>query len=424
MKYLQEALEYVQNTDNKLLHGKILYNMGQLNHASLWYTDAITLYRQALKMFQRVEGEYQRESLTMNAIANSFLVNNQTDSAQYYYKQALSLANRYEDTALQAMVFTNMGFVYGERGSLDTAKYYAGEALRMASTDGEKVYIYKNLAQILSGQEFSDSARYYLAKAEALVENIDNVFESASLAYLNYLVEKSDGNCTKAMEYFEMYAQNQMAITESNDRQMLLEMQKKYDIAIVESEYNKAMSGWWKIVGLLCVVSLALALAVAVTQKKNMRQRDALAKSEKEKMAKELELANANKERTVMFLDKLGIMKSIVLLKISTPETLQYDVNKLISNFTTQKFIDATNDFYPGFSEKLKANFPNVKLSEEDIRVCCLIVCGFSNKELVILMDGKKDKDAIEKLKSRIRKKMGIPSRGDIQLFLLEKVVA
>jgi len=72
MGFYQEALEHVQHTGNKLLQGKILYNIGNLNYNRDWYAEAINRYQQALKVFQSIDGQYQREINAMNAMANSF----------------------------------------------------------------------------------------------------------------------------------------------------------------------------------------------------------------------------------------------------------------------------------------------------------------------------------------------------------------
>jgi len=68
MEYYQEALEYVQKTELKLLQGKILYNMGSLNYNNLWYENALFKYKQALKIFQSLD-MYQREIHSLNSIA-------------------------------------------------------------------------------------------------------------------------------------------------------------------------------------------------------------------------------------------------------------------------------------------------------------------------------------------------------------------
>ena len=77
----QEAYNFAKKTDNKVLQGKILYNMGYLNYGSGWYDDAISRYQQALKIFQTMDNRYQWEIHTLNGIANAMMVINRTDIA-------------------------------------------------------------------------------------------------------------------------------------------------------------------------------------------------------------------------------------------------------------------------------------------------------------------------------------------------------
>jgi len=108
IEYYQDALEFVKHIDDNELNGKILYNIGYLNFGNGWFDDAITWYKQALEIFQMMDHQYQREVYTLNAIANSLMMNQQTDSAQFYYKHALDKAHLHEATALQVMVYNNM----------------------------------------------------------------------------------------------------------------------------------------------------------------------------------------------------------------------------------------------------------------------------------------------------------------------------
>ena len=138
MEYQMEALDFAKNTENKVLQGKILYNMGTLNFNSEWYDHAILRYRQALKIF-RSSDHYQREIFTLVAVSNSFLMNRQADSAQYYYQQALQQAYQHEDTTLMVMVYNNMGAAFREQGQPDKATGYSRQALQLAASDDKHI---------------------------------------------------------------------------------------------------------------------------------------------------------------------------------------------------------------------------------------------------------------------------------------------
>ena len=201
----------------------------------------------------------------------------------------------------------------------------------------------------------------------------------------------------------------------------------------------------WVIAGILGMISFLLTIAVFSIQKKNVRLKSALAKTTQEKMEKEAELKRnerekaeakqkletlqnmyhkRNNEMQILLLEKLGIIKDIALLNPKQTSSIKFinEVNTIISKITMQKFVGITNELYPDFTRQLKDNFPNSNLSEQETGVCCLIVCGFSNKELALFIHKKKDTQAIEKIKNRIRKKLNIPAYRDIQKFLSDNI--
>jgi len=201
----------------------------------------------------------------------------------------------------------------------------------------------------------------------------------------------------------------------------------------------------WVIAGTLGMISFFLTIAVFRIQKKNRRLKIALAKTTQEKVEKEVELEKnecknteakqkletlqnmyhkRNNEMQISLLEKLGIIKDIALLNPKQTSSVMFidKLNTIISKITMEKFVGITNELYPDFTRKLNENFPNSNLTEQEIGICCLIFCGFSNKELALFIHKKKDTQAVEKAKNRIRKKLNIPAYRDIQKFLSDNI--
>ena len=201
----------------------------------------------------------------------------------------------------------------------------------------------------------------------------------------------------------------------------------------------------WVIAGTLGVISFFLTIAVFRIQKKNRILKIALAETAREKAEKEVELEkneceNAetkqklqilqnmyhkrNNEMQISLLEKLGIIKDVALLNPKQTSSVMFinELNTIISKITMEKFVGITNELYPDFTRKLNDNFPNSNLTEQEIGICCLIFCGFSNKELALFIHKKKDTQAVEKTKNRIRKKLNIPAYNDIQKFLSNNI--
>jgi len=269
--FFQEAADFAQKSGNQVLQGRALYNMGYICYDRELYADAITRYKQALQLFQSAEGQYQMEIYTLNAMGNALMIQEHTDSAQYYYKTALEQALLHDNATLKTTVYANMGVAYREQGKTETAKYYSRQALRMATTDSEKAYLFKNFAHLHLAQNNIDSARYYLEMTGLLLDDINDADRLASLYHLYSQIEKACENYQKAMEYQELFSKYREELIDRNDRQTLLEMQRKYDVAAKENQYNREKSKWWRIIGLLCAGSLTLVMLTLALQRKNRK---------------------------------------------------------------------------------------------------------------------------------------------------------
>lgn len=217
-------------------------------------------------------------------------------------------------------------------------------------------------------------------------------------------------------------------------QQMLLMVELEPDSALmllnsalfIETEKNsmnnRSKSRLWIFAGLLGIVTVLFSIAVFNCKTENLRQKKTLSKTECEIE----KIRERNKELQAAFMEKSGIFKDIVILIPNLMKIHDVNViaglNAITSKLSMQKFIEITNELYPGFTEKLKNLSSNNKLTEREIAVCCLSVCGFSNYELALFIFKKKDTQSVIKLKNRIRKKLGISPYQKIQQFLLEKI--
>jgi len=461
MEYYQEAYNFAKKTDNMLLQGKVLYNMGYLDYASGWYDDAISRYQQALKIFQMMDHQYQMEIYVLNGIASAMILIDQSDSARYYYQQALDQAHLHEDTTLQVMVYNNMGVAYREQGQPDMATYYSRQALQQAVNDDEKTLIYLNLAHICYELNSVDSAKYYIHLADTLLNNTNNILASATLADLSYQIENTAGNYQKALKYLELSSKIQIEILENNDRKLLLEMQKKYDITSKENELNRKRNKAWKFAGVSLMFLLALAVFCIYILRINMKQRESLAKGQLENTEKQLALEQAERgkmEKTMelehvmqqaqtlqkmfnqrdneiktRFLEKIGIIKKIALLSPYLNEyalknrndelKLIMKTRDIVKNLDLQNFIDIANELYPGFTDRLQQSYS--ELDDREISICCLLLFDFNNQELDLFINRrlKSTLYTIQTWKTTIRRKLKMDLRSDIKSHLLEKIV-
>ncbi len=430
--YYQEGLEYAKKANDELLQGKILFNMGFRKFDRAWYSDKITQYQQAFIIYQTPSTDYQHDVYLFISIGNLFISEQKIDSARHYFNAALDIAKLNNDNAMQALTYNQMMESFIEVKLLDTAKYFGRQALNWTTTDREKANIYKNFAQIYIDENIIDSARFYIVKAEPFFVNFDNLYELANFYFTWYEIEKAVGNLSKALEYFELYTQYRLELTNRSDFHKLLDFQKKYEMSAKERNYYKGKRGIWRVVSIFALVALLLTYGIISMRYKTIILKKMLSVFKKENEEASIKLQDQqtlykkrNIEIQTLFLEKLGFIKEITILntKNISPINISLEINAIKSKMTTQKFIEITNELYPGFTGKLKNAFPDINFSEREISICCLILYGFSNQELALFLYKKKDTSSIQKVKTRLRKKLDIPNYGNIQSFLLEKIV-
>jgi tetratricopeptide (TPR) repeat protein len=429
--YYLEGLEFAKKTNNEILQGKILYNMGYLKFDHIWYSDAFTRYQLALSIYQTAANKHQHEVYLLIAIGNMFIVEQKIDSAQHYFNTALDKAKLHDDHVMQALVYNKITEACVELKLFDMAKSYGTQALRWAGTDAEMADICKNLAQIFNKVNIIDSARYYIVKAESFFANMDNLYELADFYYIYHEIEKQAENYSKALEYHDLYTTYRMALTDRNENYMLLEFQKKQEIIDKERNFYISKRKMWRLIGLISLAALSLTYVVIALRNKNRLQKTILSRFQFDKEKIEQKLVDQqiifhekSEKMRIHFLEKLGIIKKITLLNTQSKPSINiaFEINAIKSELSMQKFIDITEELYPGFTSKLKNSFSDKNLSEQDIGICCLIVCGFSNKELALFVYKKNDTASIQKWKTRFRKKLNIPDYGNIRSFLLDNI--
>ena len=501
LEYYQEAFEFVKNTDNKLLQGKILFNIGHLNYRKGWHTDAIIRCQHALKIFQSLEGQYQREVSTLNIIANSFMIINQVDSAKCYYQKALNLAKSNDNPNMQMRIYINIGVAYEKHGQPDSLIYYSKKALNLESNYDSKAQLYMSIARTFSGKNIHDSANYYLSKAEPLIEIIDNMYIKAGLADSYYLIEKNAGNYKKALEYFEVYSELKIKILDNNDRKLFLELQKKYDLTVKENEHNKARSRFWKTIVILCSILLMLTVYIiyslrkreetkreitelenSLQQMQTLHEMYSCALRNNEKIEREnTELQNSlqqmqslheihnqkDNEMKMLFIQKMqledemilmqnlyenlnqtdrhtksiffktvGLFKNLAILNPYFKDNAEKDnkitltndekdkiikeTKKIVQSFKTKNFVNIANELSPNFTVRLRQKYNT--LTDREVNICCLILFGFNNEELDVLISDRLNatKNSIQNYKTTLKRKLDLDRKDDIRVFLFD----
>ncbi|MDR2385797.1 MAG: LuxR C-terminal-related transcriptional regulator, partial [Tannerella sp.] len=103
----------------------------------------------------------------------------------------------------------------------------------------------------------------------------------------------------------------------------------------------------------------------------------------------------------------VGILPKIKQIIYESPEGL-----------TWETLYNIINEQYAGHLDRLKKELE--QLTESEFKICCLVYAGFSNVEIASFLQFMMN--TVKTRKVSIGKKLGMPKKGNLQKFLVEKL--
>lgn len=167
-------------------------------------TEAEIVYKKAELYYMQndidLSEEYTRQALSLISDTNIImrmsiyrdlaylrLFFGNVDSAFYYYREAMELAEQVKDTIEQADMLNNMAYLYSQQGEPDTALAYFFEAKSLYSIMGDTLSVLQaenNIALMYYNSERYEEALDIYNRICPLLEEYDDM-ESLSSLYLN-----------------------------------------------------------------------------------------------------------------------------------------------------------------------------------------------------------------------------------------------
>jgi signal transduction histidine kinase len=204
IKYLDEAIELSDRTNNKWNKADALFNKG----VALWHLGEINqsdkLYENAIEIYDEFN-----DSLSMIKVFNSQAINHQmkgnVDLAFETFLRSLDLAKKMGDKATVFNALLNIGIMYDNSSNYDKCLYYYYEALKYADdVDKSSVALLQSyIAEVYLTLKNNEKAEEYLKNAvkNSLLSNDTN---SLIWAYSGLgKIELDKKNFAKAENYFK-----------------------------------------------------------------------------------------------------------------------------------------------------------------------------------------------------------------------------
>ncbi len=466
MKCFSEAARYYEIKSDLGNMAQTYRNIGNLFLRQGLYQKANQYYSRAI-LINRKAGNLLESGTDYTNIAVCYMMMD-SDSARYYYQEALKIITRYGTLANLMPVKFNYANYLKDQGKLAEAEKSYAEVLQISKAHN-----------ILQGQMYSLNQ---LGRTEAIRKNSEkaNAFfqEAIRLAEHNNLTrdlvqfyrEAFEGNMELrnvdlALAYFKKWEHLNDSLKTIAQVDAVLKYQALYENQVLETKVNVLnthvrMQRSQNIIIALILLTLLLLVSTLVIllffrkrqsdQKRKLAEQKAL-HSEQEKLLKQIELEKKtlehqiNEEKVerleleVNLREQDLVYQSLITTELNQvnrsvqdklgqfqyrfpKKTDQAEFSQLLSEITRDASKNPMNDFevlfkqiHSGFYEKILALNPD--LSRSELQICALLRLNLSSKEIARIAN--LSLATIEVTRHHIRKKLGLDQKESLTSYLI-----
>jgi signal transduction histidine kinase len=236
LEYQLEALRIVNNLEDQGLKGSVLTNIGNVHFLNEKFDKAKSYYFEALEFKKSLPDDQFRQNLqkTLLNIGNVYDRLNNQDSAIYYFQEALPYAIDATDTKSQALIYTDLGHAYSEKGDYIPANNNFEKAMKIYSSGSyENDYDYSILLYSLAQNELRrENTRGAITFAEQSLElskklnNLNRLKDGYGLLAEVYEANNQFGDALNAHKFQKTYADSLLNIETNKE---IAELETKYE---------------------------------------------------------------------------------------------------------------------------------------------------------------------------------------------------
>ena len=387
-------------------------NLAECYEEDRLYNVAIENYRAA---YQILKGK-DEQTYPMRGIARVFLLQNEKDSALYYYQQALDCALADQDSSLIGALYHDLAMVYSEKKDYIQADKFVSKAILLQGQDAINTCLSK--AQIMLNLNKLDSASYFFSK------NMDelDIYGKAVCYDGMYQIAKRKGEwktATENMDAYKILYDSMQIMTDNEELNRLMDKHQLEEHKRLLSEHTRtlifSLITAFSSLMIICVFCFMwndrkrkkhyIALQHELTQKRvdtMLLKEEELSESNKEHIDKKRsELTEQQIQLCISVLKTTDCYDQLEALERATPKQLlvMRSLRKEIRSDISNAFVDVMMN--------LKERYP--VLTGDDVFFCVLSLLCCSKTVVMELMDATSD--ALKTRKNRIKNKM------DAQIF-------
>ncbi|GHU70024.1 hypothetical protein FACS189413_09790 [Bacteroidia bacterium] len=426
MASFKEAETLSDKTNNYELLASIYYYMGVMYQSQLLDIQAMEKLQSALKILRTYSILFKKEFDLYDAIAFSYIIQNQNDSVLYYYTESLQLAINQDDTIKQSIANRNIGAFYMIEEQVDSAVLYLQKSIRLNKNFVATSYF--NLAKIYCMEQNNDSVQHYAGLALKLAIQENNNELCSSLYKLLFQTEGKSGNYDKAIKYQNLYTHYLSEVLVDKQKNDLLITETKYNYDQTQLQNKKLIIQRQYIAGSILFFLLILIATGFYVQWKYSRQKAHTLELENAALEAEHQMQSLKNLRNEV-LSHIDILKQIALLRedkqLNDKGSYKHTPLERIHDVVYGNRIGYDWDmFFKSFQSSVlfREIFLQIhqmpafeQLDNVNKQICYLACLDFSNAEMGILLGIALR--GLEQRKTNIRKQLNMPPKMDFKLF-------
>lgn len=429
LRFFLKVEEKLKDINEPYYTGLLYTQIGEVYYKQMNYNRAYHYFREARNNFRQSDNTLEETKSTLDMAASTFH-SKDIEKAMRLYSAALDLADELKNESLANTSLTNLASLYVASGKRQIPHDLLQRIELSARQD--TLYKYHTLVDVNLLKNRIDSARHYLALAEAHTTDIRDMTE---LQYTAYQIEAQAKNFKKATDYIHRYIYLSDSLTRSN---------MQFSAGMVEREFFKEQSDFseyrmknrmtWEITIAILVLFIIGVIYYVIRQRLRL-QRERTdhywllaeeANSQYKALTEHLE-GQRNVESHLKgliasrfdIIDKLGKTYYERENTASRQATMFHEVKQIITDFAENKeMLDEleliVNTCHDNAMQKLRNDFPAMK--DTDFRLLCYIFVGFSPQVISLFM-----KDTVANVyarKSRLKSRIKSANTMHKELFL------
>lgn len=382
-------------------------NLAECYEEDCLYNVAMENYRAAYQILKGGNGQ----TFPMRGIARVFLLQNEKDSALFYYQRALDSILADQDSSLVGALYHDLAMVYNEKKDYIQADKYISKAIMLLGSDAINTCLSK--AQIMLNLNKLDSANYFFSN------NMDesDIYGKAVCYDGMYQIAKKKGEWKTAVENMEAYKilyDSMQIMTDNEELNRLMDKHQLEEHKRLLSEHTRTLI--FSLIAVFFSLIIICIFCFMWNDRKRKKHYIALQHELTQKrvdtmLLKEEEISESNKEH----IDKKRseLTEQQIQLCISVLKTTDcYDQLEALERATHKQLLvmrslrkEIRSEISGAFVDvmvNLKERYP--ALTGDDLFFCVLSLLCCSKTVMMELMDATSD--ALKTRKNRIKNKM------------------